>query len=536
MHSLNLYLLTRVTDPELFSLFERQLSARENERRTGLREQESLRRLVSALLACQSPEKPLSLRDLDGFYFSYTIRHISKEFDLLKLAADRSTILNIELKSEDIGQERIRAQLLQNRYYLGHISRKIRSFSYVSSTDTLYELNAHDYLVQAPMSALFDAVRDPALGTYIETDIDACFDTAGYLISPVSTPERFLRGEYFLTNQQEEFRKNILADIRNGKRPYYAAVCGSAGTGKTLMLYDLAVDLSKKKHVLLIHCGPLCEGHRIIDQRLKHVHIVTPEWIREENQAYDVIMIDETGRLALEKMKALEAYVGRTGAVCIFSFDAERLRFADENASRLYLDLVRRADRICELSGNIRINKGLASFRRYLFNRNDVPADRSFPDVELYFAHGARELRRLISYCRGRGYRTIDKCSYKNEKTGGSSARAEMNEPGWDMEPDEESGISERNTEDCVRETCLLPEDLIGQEYDRAAVILDGRFSYEGGHLRGGKTDEESRENLAYLYDAVSRAREKLALLVFDNQELLDDLLRMLAPGENKET
>ena len=553
MHSLNLYLLTRVTDPELFSLYERQLSARENERRTGPREQESLRLLVSALLACQSREKPLSLRDLDGFYFSYTIRHISKEFDLLKLAADRSAILNIELKSEDIGRERIRAQLLQNRYYLGHISGRIRSFSYVSATDTLYELNAHDYLVQAPMSALFDAVRDPALRTYIETGIDACFDTAGYLISPVSTPERFLRGEYFLTNQQEEFRKKILADIRGGKRPDYAAVCGSAGTGKTLMLYDLAVELSKKKLVLLIHCGPLCEGHRMIDQRLKHVHIVTPEWIRDskkvssgdEAEKYDVVMIDETGRLALEKMKALEEYIGRIGAVCIFSFDAERLKFADADACGLYLDLVRRADRICELSGNIRINKSLASFRRYLFNRNDAPADRSFPDVELYFAHGARELRRLAAYCRGRGYRIIDWRSYENEKTEsdgqsglpgectGADERSGLSEECAGT--NERSGLSEKDAEsDNERASCLMPEDLIGREYDRAAVILDSRFSYEGGHLRGGKTEEESRKNLAYLYDAVSRAREKLAVLVLDNKELLDDLLRMLAPQEDK--
>jgi hypothetical protein len=319
------------------------------------------------------------------------------------------------------------------------------------------------------------------------------------------------------------------------------------------MLYDLAVELSKKKLVLLIHCGPLCEGHRMIDQRLKHVHIVTPEWIRDskkvssggEAEKYDVVMIDETGRLALEKMKALEEYIGRIGAVCIFSFDAERLKFADADACGLYLDLVRRADRICELSGNIRINKSLASFRRYLFNRNDAPADRSFPDVELYFAHGARELRRLAAYCRGRGYRIIDWRSYENEKTEsdgqsglpgectGADERSGLSEECAGT--NERSGLSEKDAEsDNERASCLMPEDLIGREYDRAAVILDSRFSYEGGHLRGGKTEEESRKNLAYLYDAVSRAREKLAVLVLDNKELLDDLLRMLAPQEDK--
>ena len=285
----------------------------------------------------------------------------------------------------------------------------------------------------------------------------------------------------------------------------------------------------------------------VIDEKLAPVE----NWreiirsVLPEAEKYDVVMIDETGRLALEKMKALEEYIGRIGAVCIFSFDAERLKFADADACGLYLDLVRRADRICELSGNIRINKSLASFRRYLFNRNDAPADRSFPDVELYFAHGARELRRLAAYCRGRGYRIIDWRSYENEKTEsdgqsglpgectGADERSGLSEECAGT--NERSGLSEKDAEsDNERASCLMPEDLIGREYDRAAVILDSRFSYEGGHLRGGKTEEESRKNLAYLYDAVSRAREKLAVLVLDNKELLDDLLRMLAPQEDK--
>ena len=45
--------------------------------------------------------------DLDNF-FIHTIAHISKEFDLLKVSSNRKRILNIELKSEDVGEERIK--------------------------------------------------------------------------------------------------------------------------------------------------------------------------------------------------------------------------------------------------------------------------------------------------------------------------------------------------------------------------------------------------------------------------------------------
>ena len=38
----------------------------------------------------------IEISKLDNFYYSYTIPHIGKEFDLLKI--DKSCILNIELK------------------------------------------------------------------------------------------------------------------------------------------------------------------------------------------------------------------------------------------------------------------------------------------------------------------------------------------------------------------------------------------------------------------------------------------------------
>lgn len=96
----------------------------------------SLSALVEQLIA-----KGLGVSDFDGFFFSYTIEHISKEFDLIRLSGDKSSILNIELKSTDVAQSKIEKQLRQNLYYLRHIAKDIRSYTYVSSSNTLYKLD-----------------------------------------------------------------------------------------------------------------------------------------------------------------------------------------------------------------------------------------------------------------------------------------------------------------------------------------------------------------------------------------------------------
>ncbi len=82
-------------------------------------------------------------------FYSYTIAHISKEFDLLKVAANRKLILNIELKSEDVGEERIKQQLVRNRYYLSPVTTNVISYTYILNTNTVYRLDDNNRLIQS---------------------------------------------------------------------------------------------------------------------------------------------------------------------------------------------------------------------------------------------------------------------------------------------------------------------------------------------------------------------------------------------------
>ncbi|MED0922930.1 hypothetical protein P4T43_21710, partial [Bacillus paranthracis] len=65
-----------------------------------------------------------------------------------------------------------------------------------------------------------------------------------------------------MTEQQENFKNEILS-YKKGTGPSYIAIEGYAGTGKTLLTYDIAKayrDISKR--VLIFHCGSLNEGQK----------------------------------------------------------------------------------------------------------------------------------------------------------------------------------------------------------------------------------------------------------------------------------
>ena len=76
----NLFLISRITDESTYQRVERHASGKDESKRTQIREIISLRQLVDSLL-----RYGISIEELDGFFLSYQIPQIGKEFDLLKL-------------------------------------------------------------------------------------------------------------------------------------------------------------------------------------------------------------------------------------------------------------------------------------------------------------------------------------------------------------------------------------------------------------------------------------------------------------------
>lgn len=201
MKSINLFLLTRNIDDKDIFLYEDLLSAREEEIKHRMDEVELLKTLVSYLVGFADP-----MKKMDGFFYSFTIPQISKEFDLLKIGKN-GVVINIELKSQMVALERIEKQLKQNRYYLNSIASDIYSFTLVNDNgqSRLYVYDTE--LRECRFEELENALS--RIDEFVEEGIEDLFKPKDYLISPLNTPDKFISGKYYLTTQQEEIKRKF---------------------------------------------------------------------------------------------------------------------------------------------------------------------------------------------------------------------------------------------------------------------------------------------------------------------------------------
>ena len=503
MKAVNLHFLTRIKSPGMMSLQYQSLAGLDNGKSISPHEAASLCALTDLLTEALKNEE-MSHQDntahlsdlsgsadwlnlLDGFFYSYIIEHIGKEFDLLKISSDGECALNIELKSEDIGEERIRKQLEQNRYYLSHAAHTIFSFTYVMDIHVLYYMNDRGYLRPCSARELVSVLRRPSLGNCLREGIDRFFRSRDYLISPVASPEKFLQGQYFLTNQQFDFRRRILQHLKETAHPVIS-VTGIAGTGKTLLLFDLAMLLSRKNRVLLLHSGPLRHGHEVIDTRLKNVDIFSADKPASviALSGYRYLFVDEADHLEPSLLNALLQEAEKEGIPVILAYDPHSLLNEMQPSVEDDPETSDRIRRSCTLtlafSGHIRINRPVYSFLRTILNLKDRPGRPDFSCIDLLYANNHTELQLMTDY-----YKHLDY--------------------------------------ELIRSSAGLPEQdmLIAQEYEKVLFVMDDRYYYNDNHRLCVRGDDESP--IRILYEALSRTRESLCLIVMKNESLFQTLL-----------
>lgn len=251
MRPVNIYRLSRIHEEIDFNRIERHESQKSDRRHIHIHEIESLRLFVDALI-----NRCTLISELEGFHYGFSIPQIGKEFDLLKIS--EKSCLNIELKSQEVSEEQILEQLLRNRHYLMHLGKRITLYSVVTNKLKCYKLSLNDDLVESSIDEIAASVKKDS-SNYFE-NIEVLFRASDYLVSPLNSPDKFIQGEYFLTQAQEQIKKEILKGIDNAFLGAFFHISGKPGTGKTLLLYDIAKTLSKNGKTLIIHCGKLSDG------------------------------------------------------------------------------------------------------------------------------------------------------------------------------------------------------------------------------------------------------------------------------------
>lgn len=486
MRSISIYTITRNQNLSSLSKLERQLSDREHFLKIREWELESMKSLVHRLEAHM--DNVYSLR----FFYSYQIPRLGKEFDLLQIKEDQ--IINIELKSGVVSDEAIRKQLMQNRYYLSVLGCTIQSYTYISSQDRLVRLTNHDHIADADWKDLCRALQKES--DDYRRDIDDLFQAELYLISPVSEPARFLKKEYFLTSQQRDIQRQILKKLRIGRYGYFCFT-GLPGTGKTLLLYDIAMKLSRRQKVLIIHCGNAGSEWKILHERLRRIDFLADDQLTEEVslEAYSAVLVDETHLLSAEKLQILlKQYNGHFPL--IFSSDSEDAICPDE----LGTDTIKLIENLPEihmfhLTNRIRTNAELSSFIQNMMHYTGRKTANFYPHVSAVYANDEGEAEMLLKDYTSQGYQYRPLvCTRYHEM--------EMT---------------------AVRDTkCLV-------------TVLDDRYYYDkNGYLRSRYSCEGKESEVRSLFHQLNQAKEELSIIVKQNEDVYETLLTLLQPGNLK--
>lgn len=118
--------------------------------------------------------------------------------------------MNIELKRGNVAPEKIERQLLQNRHYLKLLNRPtLLTYTYVSESSAAFTLDRQNNVVECPVSELISVVN-AIESEAVALDLDSVFTPKNILVSPLNSTERFLNGDYLLTENQETIKKDTL--------------------------------------------------------------------------------------------------------------------------------------------------------------------------------------------------------------------------------------------------------------------------------------------------------------------------------------
>ena len=394
------------------------------------------------------------------FFYSFQVPRLGKEFDLLQIKDDQ--IVNIELKSGKVSDEAVRKQLLQNRYYLSVQRKMIQSYTYISSQERLVRLNNHDHIVEADWDQLCLALQRQSKD--YEGDIEDLFQAEMYLFSPVTEPERFLNKEYFLTSQQKDIERRILDKIRKVKYGYFW-FSGLPGTGKTLLLYDIAMKLSVHQKVCMIHCGETGKEWKILHDRLLRIAFLSDSQLEEcpDLKEYSAILVDEAHLLTEEKLHVILELSEKHPV--IFSSDDEDM-ISDEEMDRTMIREIEHLPDIqsFHLTNRIRTNAELSSFIQNMMHLPEKRTVRYYPHIQVVYANDEEEAEILL-----KGYQ------------------------------------------------------------DQLVFIIDERYYYdEKGYLREQRQKQQKPTAVRALFHRLNEAREEFAIIVKGNEAVYEVLLDLL--------
>lgn len=450
-----------------------------------------------------------TLSTFDGYYVGYSIGQIGKEFDLLRFGDE--LIINIEIKSElkvANKEEKILKQMRINYYYLKFLGRKIRIFTYVEN-DCFYEYEEEsDSLSKVDRQVVATCLKGHTVNQDIDPDKE--FVPSNYLISPFNSTEKFLCGEYFLTTAQQRIKDEIYNELVATPFMYFS-ISANAGTGKTLLMYDIAKDMIRAgQKVSIIHCGILNEGHL----KLKESYGWNIRAIREVNKILintifddcSIIFVDEAQRIRRYQLSWMIEKSIEQNIPIVFSYDTKQyLKDSEGIDIEEYLQTEYPQITVSpkRLTNKIRTNKEMASFITNLFDIGKSQNDLNYECITVEYMNDLQTLYEYTAFLQKNGWKLLT-----------------FTTSSYDPDPyNLVASIGGKNA-----------HNVIGQEFSKVVFIMDHNFKYNDSGKLTARNGYYSAQGM--LYQIVTRVVDELKIVVLDNPDLYLKLLEIKAMGE----
>ena len=429
---------------------------------------------------------------------------VSEEFDILRFSSQK--IINIELKSTQISEERILRQLKRHSYLLNSISSdmEVSLYTFVSETEKLYKF---DEVTEELLPVSFEQLFKDIPCDFIEYNYLESLVSTSFIISPYSEPERFFNNQYFLNNEQEQAKKKIIESSKG-----YVGLKGAAGTGKSLILFDVAKELSNSgKKILFVFCSAIQDSDTIrkIDEQSSFRFIDIRSFNNVSLNDYDIVIIDESQRLKSEQWSKLQKITksGKINKLILSVDNAQTLRPEEKDLDiQRFLSDKRKneVEYVDCLKERVRTDIELSTFIKKFFNTKERDLSvLDFPKVNaVYFEHKSAARDFIESCIENEGYISIEMPERKRK---GKTRLPKFHEDSLD-------GFT-----------------VIGREYDKVLLPLTCKVTHDAD----GKIAVPVESEYDYLaenglFQAITRVKNQLLLVIIQNKALFKTIQEIL--------
>lgn len=438
----------------------------------------------------------LSLKQMFAYLLDQTVEDgFSEQFDILRFAKD--SILNIELKSQypKDGLDGIYDQLDRHTYLLNTLGKDVFAYTFVLSTNELFKIE-QEKLVKVDFGDVANNIEED----YIEENSLKFIDVSTIMISPYSEPDKFLMSRYFLNHDQREIRKLIL---RKNKGKF--SISGGAGTGKSLVLFDLAKEFNKNQSILYIFVASIKDTSQLSVKYgflFKSISEVK-KWSINDYNKFDVILIDEAQRLSRDQY---DVFINSTATI-IFSVDKEQVLKHNEKSEDIQALLETNPNiENHTLTDRVRSDKSLSTFIKKLF---DLKARRlepmEFPKVNAVYFTDVEDARKFIKNCEEvENYCCIEIAEYTTVVSRVKKRKQILS--------DSENGFT-----------------VIGREYDNVLIPIDERVYYnEDAKLIAVTNEYYPYLEINNLFEGITRVKQNLLFVVINNTAMFKTIQEII--------